>query len=139
MATVHSIEELREQIEQRIRRGMVEASSQALEDMKHATDYFYHGGFPQWYHRTGALGNTPEIESVSGNINGMKYIARLNQSHQYSTGDRPSMSQVLALANYGTRWASYVRPTVGSKHFWEKAVEDIKMHTMEYIGNSLHR
>ena len=149
MATVvHSLEELKEQIEQRMRRGMVEASSTALQDMKSATQFFYHGGFPKKYKRTGALGNTPEVETVTGDSSGMRFTARLNQDHQYSTGDNPSMNQVLQLANYGNPWVitnphngdEYLaKPTVGSQGFWEKAEEDIKQHTREALERNLHK
>lgn len=133
--TVHSIAELEAEIKKCMRKAMEEAAKETKEDLEAGTEYFYSGGYPSMYQRTGALGDTPDVSPVSGDGITLSFVAQLKQDHGYSTGDRPSMAQVLELANYGTPWMitnpmtgdEYpAKPTVGNQGFWEKSLEEAK-------------
>ena len=109
-----------------LRKAMDIASNEILADMYEETGKFYTQGNPK-YERTGALGDTPETtplaSSVSANGGQVSFDARLNTSHQYTTGSKPNMEEVLLLANSGipftTKNGYPAKPTVGKKGFWE--------------------
>lgn len=114
----------------RLNAAMNLAASDALGDMYEETEGFYSGSSPSMYVRTGALGDTPEVSGVSSSGTSASFTARLNQDSGYTTGDSPSMSQVLALANSGAAWTTAsgapARDTVGRKGFWERAEKKIE-------------
>ena len=138
MPVARSTEELERQIMDEMRKAMGEVEVQARDDMRRGTQYFYAGGVPRMYKRTGALGNTPQTTSVSSSGNSVSFEAYLNQSGGYATGDNPSMAQVLELANYGNAWTTAsgapARPNVGATGFWEKSEEWIEQSLNRIMG-----
>lgn len=117
--------ELEQMIMKEMKKAMNVASNKALADMHEETGGFYTQGNPSMYERTGALGDTPRTTAVSQSGNSVSFKAYLDTSHRYSTGDNPSMEDVLNLANYGQPWSTksgaQARATVGKKGFWERA------------------
>lgn len=140
---VHSFAELENEIKQRMKKAMEEAAIETKEDLEAGTEYFYNGGYPSVYERTGALGETPDVTPISGNGLYLSFTARLKQDHGYTTGDRPSMAQVLMLANYGTPWTTAgglpARANVGSRGFWEKSIEEAKRDITIAFNRNLHK
>jgi len=121
---VNSTEELEKAILRNMRNAMKAVEAKALADMYDETGDFYTGGEPKQYVRTGALGDTPRTDGVKVNGNSVSFKAYLDDTHQYTTGKKPSMEQVLTLADKG----SYpgLRPTVGNTGFWERAERKIE-------------
>lgn len=112
-----SLAELNKEIMRKVNAAMKEVNYLALGDMRMGLDYFYGGGSPKQYTRTGQMGRTPKVTSVISSGTSASFDAFLYQGGGYTTGKRPSMATVLQLANYGN--ISGYRPTVGSKGFWE--------------------
>ena len=80
--------------------------------------------------------HTTSIKNRGGEVT---FDAYLDQTHEYTTGDEPTMDKVLELANYGTPWITKTysvngrtvggnpaKPTVGKKGFWERAEKKIE-------------
>jgi hypothetical protein len=111
--------------------ALEDASEIALADMQEATDYFYAGGVPKLYKRTGALGETPTVTDVRrAGSDAVAFDAYLNEQSSYLSGARPTMGDVLLLADQGvpftTPSGASARPTVGNKGFWKKAKDEMK-------------
>lgn len=147
--TANSMEELRAIMLKEADKAMRVASEKALADMYDETGKFYTGRKPKKYKRTGALGDTPRTTAnkkviTSRNTAEVSFEAYLDQKHDYTTGDKPSMEQVLDLANYGKPWTTKggadAKPTVGKKGFWERAEKKMEKHfnqTMRKFGNGI--
>jgi len=120
---------IRQMIMKDMRKAMNVVSEKALADLYEETGGFYTGGDPKVYERTGALGDTPKTTAITSSGKTLSFDAYLDQTYQYSTGDNPSMTQVLALANDGTAWVTAsgatAKPTVGRGGFWDRAEEKI--------------
>lgn len=123
--TAKNMKELEQMLLKEMRKAMNVASERMLADMYDETGGFYTQGNPKMYQRTGALGDTPKTTAVSSSGNVVSFKAYLDTSGSYTTGDNPSMTQVLDLANYGKPWTtksgSPARATLGKKGFWERA------------------
>lgn len=123
--TAKNMKELEQMLLKEMRKAMNVASERMLADMYDETGGFYTQGNPKMYQRTGALGDTPKTTTVSSSGNVVSFKAYLDTSGSYTTGDNPSMTQVLDLANYGKPWTtksgSPARATLGKKGFWERA------------------
>ena len=123
--TAKNMKELEQMLLKEMRKAMNVASERMLADMYDETGGFYTQGNPKMYQRTGALGDTPKTTTVSSSGNVVSFKAYLDTSGGYTTGDNPSMTQVLDLANYGKPWTtksgSPARATLGKKGFWERA------------------
>lgn len=123
--TAKNMKELEQMLLKEMRKAMNVASERMLADMYDETGGFYTQGNPKMYQRTGALGDTPKTTAVSSSENVVSFKAYLDTSGGYTTGDNPSMTQVLDLANYGKPWTtksgSPARATLGKKGFWERA------------------
>ena len=120
-----NMNELEQMLLKEMRKAMNVVSEGILADMYDETYGFYTQGNPKMYQRTGALGDTPKTTAVSSFGNTISFEAYLDTSGSYTTGDNPSMEQVLNLANYGNAWITSggnpARPTLGKKGFWERA------------------
>lgn len=125
MPSARSSEELKQIIERTLRSAMNVVQAKVLADMYEETGDYYSGGDPVMYQRTGALGDTPKTTALSKNGKGFEFNAYLDESHRYTTGDNPSMTQVLHLANSGSPWTTkggrMAHATVGKKGFWDRA------------------
>lgn len=123
--TAKNMKELEQMLLKEMRKAMNVASEKMLADMHDETSDFYTQGNPKIYQRTGALGDTPKTTAVSSSGNIVSFRAYLDTSGGYTTGDNPSMTQVLNLANYGKPWTTEsgnpARATLGKKGFWERA------------------
>lgn len=123
--TAKNMKELEQMLLKEMRKAMNVASERMLADMYDETGGFYTQGNPKMYQRTGALGDTPKTTAVSSSGNVVSFKVYLDTSGGYTTGDNPSMTQVLDLANYGKPWTtksgSPARATLGKKGFWERA------------------
>lgn len=109
-------------------KAMNVVSEKALADMYEETAGFYTGGEPDVYERTGALGDTPRTTAVESNGKNAEFTAYLDLNHTYKTGKNPPMLDVLNLANDGENDSSvgWLRDTVGTEGFWDRAEEKIK-------------
>ena len=121
---VNSTEELERALMRNMRNAMKSVEAKALADMYDETGKFYTGGEPKEYQRTGALGDTPRTTKPTLSGDTVEFKAYLDTSGGYTTGKKPSMEQVLTLADKG----SYpgLRPTVGKGGFWERAEQKIE-------------
>ena len=132
------MKELRRMLTKETRKAMGIISEKALADMMEETYDFYVPApgvkpeNPKRYDRTGALGDTPITTAVTASDSEIYFDAYLNLSHNYTTGSKPSMLDVLNLANDAEVESSvgFLRRTHGEKvhgkgHFWERA--EVKM------------
>jgi len=129
MPEASSMAELEKMIKDEIKSAMQSISRESLEIMKQETAGFYAGGYPTMYIRTGALGETPKVEPIKDNGNTIEFEAKLDDSHVYSTGKRPSMKDVLTLTDKGH--AKGLRPAVGTTGYWERADNRIQVAAWE--------
>lgn len=137
MPVANNMDELRNMLTKELEIAMREVSDAALADMYDETGKFYTGRQPVkgGYKRTGALGNTPRVTTpkqlrTSRYTTEVSFDAYLDLSHDYTTGDRPGMEQVLLLASYGIPWqtssGAVARSTVGKRGFWQRAENKIE-------------
>lgn len=141
---VKSMEELRKMLLKRTERAMRETYEKAYWDLFYEVGEFYDSPDPKVYHRTYALGvKTPKVSKMevvtSADSANISFDAYLDQSYVYKTGDKPSMDKVLDLANYGKPWASYVKPTIGKKGFWERAEKKFEKDLEDAMGKLFER
>lgn len=126
----NNMAELEKMLLKEMKKAMQVSAQKSLADMYEETGDFYTGGDPDIYERTGALGDTPRTTEVSTSGNEVSYKAYLEKTGGYTTGDNPSMEQVLNLANYGDAWTTSsgkkARPVVGKSGFWERAERKIE-------------
>ena len=102
------------------------------------------GDEPTVYERTGALGDTPRV--TENNVNQytdggeVSFTAYLDNTHVYTTGDNPSMQEVLELANDGTQWITAggkkAKLAVGRREFWERAEENMEKDFEETLSKT---
>lgn len=120
---ITSFEQLQKALQDELKQALEETARKSEQDMKEAIDYFYSGGTPKLYERTGKMEKTPKTTPVSVSGNGGEFKAYLDQSGGYSTGKNPSMGQVLDLTNDGH--SDGLRPAVGHTGYWDKAEQAI--------------
>lgn len=85
--------------------------------MYEETGNFYTGTTPKFYRRTGALGDTPNTTSLSTSSSSIQFTAYLDQTHHYTTGSKPYMSDVLKWANSNDQRHGII----GRSGFWDRA------------------
>lgn len=134
---VRNMKELERAMLQEIKKAMNVASKKMLADMYDETGKYYTGSQPKVYERTGALGDTPKVTPTTTSGNSIQFEAYLDDTHQYTSGKNPTMTDVLNLANYGTTNSSVgkLRATVGNRGFWERAVIKIENTFDETMRN----
>ena len=126
MPTARNMVELNRMLMIELSKAMNKVAGDILEIMNDATNYFYAGGVPKMYKRTGELGKTPTITKIKETSNTISFDAYLNQNHQYTTGKNPNMLQVLLLTNDMMTYQPNIgklRQAVGSPHFWDIALQ----------------
>lgn len=125
---VSNMEALNALLTRRLNKAMRVASEKALADMYDETGGFYTGGEPEVYERTGALGDTPRTTAITTNGYSASFEAYLDQKHRYTSGKKPTMLDVLNLANDGKINGSvgYLKAVVGKGHFWDRAEKKMK-------------
>jgi hypothetical protein len=130
-------QQLEAMLRTKLEMAMNEVAHESLLNMQDATQWFYDGGTPVKYVRTGALGRTPKVTPITSGGNEVSFKAYLDQSGAYNTGKNPTMLDVLNLANYGITGSSVgkLRPTVGARGFWELA--EVTIH--ESLDRTLSR
>lgn len=137
--TAHNMQELDAMLMRELKKAMNVTSNKALGEMYGETGGFYTGGEPKMYERTGALGDTPRTTSIRTGGKTVSFEAYLDQKHQYTTGDEPTMDKVLNLANSGIPWTtksgSSARRTVGKRGFWERAEKKIGKSFEKTLGS----
>lgn len=123
--TANNMKQLEQMLLKESKKAMEVASKKILADMYDETGKFYTSGKPKMYERTGALGDTPKTTAISTVGNEVSFNAYLDTFGGYTTGDNPSMTQVLNLANYGKAWITKggrpARDVLGKRGFWERA------------------
>lgn len=126
-----NMKELEQMLLKEMKKAMSVTSKKISEDMYDETGNFYTKGKPQMYERTGALGDTPKTTEIFSVGNTVSFKAYLDTSSKYTTGDNPSMEQVLDLANYGKPWVTKggqnARPTLGNQGFWDRAEDKMQV------------
>ena len=132
-----NMQQLEAMLRTKLEMAMNEVAHESLLNMQDATQWFYDGGKPIKYERTGALGRTPKVTPITSGGKEVSFKAYLDQSGAYSTGKNPTMLDVLNLANYGVTGSSVgnLRPTVGARGFWELA--EVTIH--ESLDRTLSR
>lgn len=106
-------------------KAMNVAAKKMEADLMDETWNFYSGSSPKLYVRTGSLGNTPKVTTLSKTGKSISFDVYLDDSGGYTTGDNPSMAQVLQLADKGIPWTTKsgatARATIGHGGFWERS------------------
>lgn len=144
MPVAKNMKQLNDMLMRELKNTMKKVRKKSRHDMEEATKWFYEGGEPEMYVRTGALGDTPRVtynnSYTYANGGEVSFTAYLDKSHVYTTGDRPDMEKVLDLANDGIQWVTangyYARNTVGNKKFWERAEENIEKDFEETLSKT---
>lgn len=130
MPVARNMNELNRMLMAELARAMNKVAGEILKIMEDATDEFYAGGEPKVYERTGALGKTPTITKIKETNNQISFGAYLQQNHQYTTGKKPNMLQVLLLTNDMMTYQPNIgslRQAVGSPEFWDRALERMEV------------
>ena len=139
MPAARSSKEVQQMLEKALMSAMGIVQRKVLADMYEETGDYYGGGQPRMYERTGALGDTPRTTALSKTGDGCQFDAYLDESHQYTTADNPSMTQVLHLANEGAPWTTSggrpAHPTVGRKGFWDRAQQKMEKTFNETLSS----
>lgn len=135
--TVTNMKQLEQALLKEMRKAIKIASDKAEADMFEETGRFYTKGDPIKYKRTGALGDTPKTTAISCSGNEVSFETYLDENHRYTTGNNPTMTDVLKLANSEITNSSVgkLRPTVGEEGFWDRAKEKMKKDFEEIMGN----
>jgi hypothetical protein len=124
------------------KKAMNVAAEKMKADVMEETYSFYTGSNPTMYIRTGALGDTPRVTAISCSGKTVSFDVSLDTSFKYSTGDNPSMEQVLLLADKGIPWTTQsgalARQTVGRGGFWERSENKFKK-TLDSVMASFFR
>lgn len=136
--TYNNMNSLNKGIQKEIENAMKNVSKKVLLTMEKSTSGYYTGSEPKVYKRTYALKKTPKTTPLqtSNNGNTVKFDAYLDQTHRYTTGDKPTMGQVLDLTNYGIAWSSHINAPIGNPFFWEDALnsmQDILDHEIKKV------
>lgn len=126
--TANNLKQLEQMMLKEMRKMAHVASTKMLTDMQEETADFYTGGEPISYQRTGALGDTPRVSPISADGNTISFDAYLDQEYTYTTGSKPTMTEVLNAANYGK---GRLRSPVGKKGFWERAEKKMEQTFIE--------
>jgi len=130
MPTATNMRELRGMLLKELANVMNDAAAAAKKDLKNATDYFYDGGQPKMYKRTGTIEKVQEVSKVRRTQDGVAVDVYFNEDASYLSGSKPTVGEVLLLADQGipftTKNGFDARPTVGRKGFWGKAKKDIE-------------
>ena len=138
--TANNMKELEQMLLKEMRKAMVTASNKVLADMYDETGKFYAKGKPKIYQKTGALGDTPRTTAISSSGNEVSFVAYLDTASKYSTGSKPSMTQVLDLANYGipftTKNGYPAKSTPSKKGFWELTEKKMQKTMDRTLNNS---
>ena len=144
MPVAKNMKQLNDMLMRELKGAMKKVRKKSKEDMREATQWFYEGGEPEMYVRTGELGKTPRVtynDSYTYSDGGeVSFTAYLDQEYVYTTGDEPNMGQVLDLANDGIKWITsngyYAKDTVGNQKFWERAEENMEKDFEETLSKT---
>ena len=140
-----NMKQLNHMLMKQVKRAMSDASEKILVDMLHNTGDFYAGTKPKKYDRTGALRRTPKtsdvVSSTSYTGGQASFDAYLDTDYQYTTGKKPSMEDVLNLANYGVSPSSpnHLRETVGKQGFWDNSVDNMEKFLDDAISKKFKK
>ena len=130
MPSARNTKDVMKMLQKDMRKAIGVVNSKVLADMYEETGDYYSGGSPKVYERTGALGDTPRTTAPTNSGDVSEFKAYLDESHQYTTADNPTMTQVLHLANEGSPWTTQggrpAHPTVGKKGFWDRAQQKME-------------
>jgi len=134
--TAKNNKELETMLMAQLKKAMRVGSEKVLAEMYDKTGSFYTGGEPKQYERTGALGDTPKTTVISTTGNGVEFTAYFDDAHQYTTGKKPTMHDVLDLANYGITNSSVgkLRNAVGKRGFVDEADANIQKIMNDTLG-----
>lgn len=120
-----NMSQLEKMLMSQMKKAMKVASAKMEADVMEETYGFYAGSSPKMYERTGALGDTPMVTGLTYGNETVSFDVCLDDSGAYSTGDNPSMKQVLQLADRGMPWitasGAKAREVVGKGGFWERS------------------
>lgn len=123
-------------LKKEVQKSMERVSKRALEDMYEETGNFYTGKEPEMYERTGALGDTPRITSLSVSRNEISFNAYLDEKHKYTTGKNPTMEDILNLTKatpVHNSSVGYLRSVRGKIGFWDRAKDKIERDFNEIL------
>ena len=103
-------------------------SKDILKDMDESMHDYYRSGTPTVYNRTYTMWDTPTTSPIETDTikKSASFNAYLDTNYRYTTGKRPTMKDVLLLANDDVTSSSvgYLRSTVGNMGFWEKGIKN---------------
>lgn len=137
MPVARSMEQLQKQIVDEMEKAMHQVEKKSIKRVDDAMLYFYKGGTPVVYKRTGHLMDTRETDPVYRSALDVQYRIFLNEGiGGYTSGSRPSMTAVLNLTNYG--YVQGLRPAVGNLGWWHKAEREIKFDFEKIFARHFH-
>lgn len=113
------IEDIKKDLQRKLTSTIREVSAESLLIMDSELNSFYAGGTPQYYNRTGTLGNSPEVKDMYATKNEAGVTVGLDQSIGYSTGTFTG-AEVIDAAEYGRSGI------VGRGGFWRRSEVEIR-------------
>lgn len=135
--------ELERMLKRELLKAMNQAAGRILLDMQISIkEDFYADTHPIEYKRTHAMEDTPTISEIHNAGNMISFEAYLNSEHQYTTGKKPNMMQVLLLTNdeeTNQPNIGYLRKAVGYPKYWEKALEEMEKTYYDVLGRYFTR
>lgn len=115
MATYTSASALKAAVRKKAQQAVTEIGNKGLEAASNNVQWFYAGGHPEYYQRTGAMGDSPHSETSGG---GSSYLAKiyLDTSYEYDTGNWDT-EKIFRVAEAGG--------LVGNGGFWTNTVDQV--------------
>lgn len=124
MPDVRSNAQFDDLMQKKLKKAINACKQPMKEAMKDGIEYFYAGGTPSIYERTGLLKQTPRVEDREMGAKEASIETFLSEGYGYNTGKHPSMAQVLVLSNEGAYPG--LRANVGSTGYWLYSEEKMK-------------
>lgn len=116
MATYKSMSALKSAIRQKAQQAAREIQSQSLIAANTNLQWYYAGGWPEYYQRTGAMGNSARSE-MSGGGNSFQLELYLDTDYSYPTGTW-STEKIFSVAEAGG--------LIGNGGFWQNTVDQME-------------
>ena len=114
-----NMKQLEQMLRTKLKVAMQSASDNINSDITQNLSSFYTQGTPEFYKRTGNLGNSAERTPLSCSGNTISFEAGLNTTHGYTTGTF-SKTEVLEAAE------NHEAGILGKPGFWEKSENNMQ-------------
>lgn len=141
MAVANNMDELEKMLYKQMKNAAQKTRTKSNKIMDEELAGFYSGTQPKMYERTETMRHTNKVTDIDESGNSVSFVAYLDDQHVYETGKKPTMNDVLHLANEGKTNSSVgkLRKAVGNPGFWDKSKEKIKEAFYAEMGKKFQK